>query len=161
MFVLVLAAACGSKSKPADTTAKTMSGEHGNMSPELTKFHDVLKPRWHAEKGPQRMTDTCGAVAEFGADADALTKNPSPGADAAAWTTGTKELTEAVVALDGTCKANDATSFEPAFERVHKGFHALMELGGGHMEAHGEHDGHGGHGEHDGHGEHGEHDHKM
>lgn len=139
-LALVLAAACGSKSKPADTATatKTESDKHANMSPEINKFHDVLAPRWHAEKGPQRMKDTCAAVAEFQADADALTKNPPAGADAAAWTTGTKELTDAVVGLDGTCKVNDATAFESAFERVHHGFHAVMELGGGHKEQHGE-----------------------
>lgn len=151
VLVLVAAAACGGskKSAPAtDTTAKMGGGEeHANMLPEVHKFHEVLAPRWHAEKGAQRMADTCGAMAEFQADADALTKVSTPaGADAANWSTKTQELVAAVGALDGTCKANDATAFEPAFERVHNGFHAVMEASGG-----GE--------KHDEAGEH--HDHKM
>ena len=126
-FVVVLAAACGGgKSKPAATTeAKQMApGGMMNMPPELAKFHDVLAPRWHAEKGPKRMADTCSAVGEFQADADAIAKaTPPAGGDAAKWGTGAKSLTDAVVALDGTCKANDATAFEPAFEQVHNSFH--------------------------------------
>ena len=140
VLVLVAAAACGGKkAAPAtDNTAK-MGGseEHANMLPEVHKFHEVLAPRWHADKGPKRMADTCGAMAEFQADADALTKIAAPaGADAAAWGTKTQELVAAVGALDGTCKANDETAFEPAFERVHNGFHAVMEASGGGGEKH-------------------------
>jgi hypothetical protein len=138
-IVFVLVAACGSKSKPAPVTAAKPGGEeHEAMMPELAKFHDVLAPRWHAEKGAKRMADTCGALAEFHADADALAKaTPPAGADATAWTGKTKELTDAVGALDGTCKANDATAFEPAFERVHVGFHAVLEASGApHDESH-------------------------
>ena len=134
-FVLVAAAACGGKkTAPAtDTTAKPAGGEHhANMLPEVGKFHDVLAPRWHAEKGAKRMADTCGAIAEFQANADALTKVAPPATtDAGAWGTKTQELVTSVGALDGTCKANDATAFEPAFERVHNGFHAVMEASGG------------------------------
>jgi hypothetical protein len=141
-FAFVLLAACGGKkSAPTTATPKTAGDEHGAMMPEVAKFHDVLAPRWHAEKGAKRMADTCGAMAEFQANADALTKAAPPaGADGAAWTGKTQELTAAVGALDGTCKANDATAFEPAFERVHNGFHAVMEAAGGHKEgAEGEH----------------------
>jgi hypothetical protein len=131
VLVLVAAAACGSKkSAPAtETMPKTGGGEeHANMLPEVAKFHDVLAPRWHADKGPQRMTDTCGAMAEFQANADALTKVATPaGADATTWSTKTQDLVAAVGALDGTCKANDAAAFEPAFEKVHMDFHAVME----------------------------------
>ena len=144
-IAFVLLAACGGK-KSAPTTATPKSGgeEHGNMLPEVAKFHDVLAPRWHADKGPQRMTDTCGAIAEFQANATVIGQLAAPaGADAAAWTGKTQELTSAVGALDGTCKANDAAAFEPAFERVHTSFHAVMEASGGHKEA-GEH-----HGEHE------------
>ena len=132
-FVLFAVAACGGKKTPAtQPTPKTGGGdEHANLLPEVAKFHDVLAPRWHADKGPKRMADTCGAMAEFQADADALVKlAPPTGADAAAWGTKTQELAAAVGALDGTCKANDATAFEPAFERVHNGFHAVMEASG-------------------------------
>ena len=137
-IVFVLVAACGSKPAPTPTTTAKMGGEeHEAMMPELAKFHDVLAPRWHAEKGPKRMADTCGALPEFHADADAVAKaTPPAGADAAVWSGKTKELADAVVALDGTCKANDATAFEPAFERVHVGFHAVLEASGGHHDEH-------------------------
>ena len=155
VLVLVAAAACGGKKSAPATTAKMGGGdEHANMLPEVHKFHEALAPRWHADKGPKRMADTCGATAEFQADADALVKlAPPAGTDAAAWGTKTQELAAAVGALDGTCKANDATAFEPAFERVHNGFHAVMEASGGGHEKHEGMEGMGEGGEH--------HDHKM
>ncbi len=149
-IAFVLLAACGGKkSAPAVAPTPTAGGEeHANMPPEMAKFHDVLSPRWHAEKGAKRMADTCGAMAEFQVNADALAKAAPPaGADGAAWSGKTKELTDAVGALDGTCKANDASAFEPAFERVHNGFHAVMEVGGAHKEG-AEHDEHGEHADH-------------
>ena len=109
--------------------AAKMEGEHHQMSPALTKFHDVLSPRWHAEKGAQRMTETCGAIADFQTTAAEVAN---------------KELSDAVAALEATCKANDATAFEPAFEKVHTTFHGLMEASGGGHQEHGDH----AHGEH-------------
>ena len=120
--IAILLAACGSK-QASDKPAEHKEGheEHGAMSPEVSKFHDVLSPRWHAAKGPERMKDTCGAVAEFRTDADAIAK-AKPAGDA-----GAKDLTDAVSALDATCQSNDATAFELAFEKVHSSFHAVME----------------------------------
>ena len=83
------------------------------MSPELAKFHDVLAPRWHADKA-ERMKITCAAMADFTTTAAGV---------------ASKDLVDAVTALDGTCKANDAATFEPAFEKVHTTFHKLMERG--------------------------------
>jgi hypothetical protein len=120
LVLVLLLAACGSKSS---TPTPQQPAEHHQMSPELTKFHDVISPRWHAEKGPTRMTETCGAIADFQAAATPLGK----------------DLVDAVTALDATCKANDATAFEPAFEKVHTTFHQLMEAKGEHHEEHGDH----------------------
>jgi len=125
LAIAILLAACSSK-QAADHPAEHKEGhdehgEHGAMSPEVAKFHDVLSPRWHAAKGPQRMTDTCGVVAELRTDADAIAK-ARPAGDAAV-----KDLTDAVSALDATCQSNDATAFELAFEKVHTSFHAVME----------------------------------
>ena len=108
------------------------------MPPELKAFHDVLAPRWHAEKGPKRMQDTCAALPDFHSDADALAKaTPPMNAHADTWTTGTKQLVDAVAGLDTTCKANDAAQFETAFEKVHVSFHHLLEAAGGeHHEEH-------------------------
>jgi hypothetical protein len=99
-----------------------------HMPPPLARFHETLAPRWHAPHGPQRMTDTCAAITEFHADAAAIAAAPPPDSgNAAAWSTGQPQLTEAVTALEATCKANDAAAFEPAFERVHQAFHHLLE----------------------------------
>jgi hypothetical protein len=152
MCALVLAAACGSKkSEPATSTTtseptggsdmnKEMAEHHAEMAkmpPEIGQFHEVLAPRWHAEKGPQRMKDTCAALPEFHAGADALAKaTPPTTANADRWTASTRQLTDAVTGLDDTCKANDATKFETAFEKVHVSFHGVMEQAGGEHEEH-------------------------
>jgi hypothetical protein len=151
-LVTLLAACGGSKpeaAKPEGQPEGKPEGEkHGMaMPPQLTKFHDTLAPRWHAERGPQRMTDTCAVTAQFQADAQAIADaQPPSGGDAAVWSARSKQLGEAVAALEVTCKASDAAAFEPAFERVHSAFHGLMEAAGGHHgeHAHGEGDGKGG-----------------
>jgi len=114
--------------------------EMAAMPPELQKFHAVLAPRWHAKHGPERIADTCGAIAEFRADADALVAAPAPaGRDTAAWSAGGKQLAEAVAGLDATCQAHDAAGFESAFAQVHERFHGLLEAG---EPRHGDHDDH-------------------
>jgi len=113
------------------------------MPPEIAKFHDVLAPRWHAEKGDKRMKDTCAAIPDFTAGVTAIaTAVPPAGTDTTAWTDGAGKLAAAVTALDDTCKRNDATAFEGAFQSVHESFHGLMGLA---MGEHGEHE----HGEHE------------
>lgn len=132
LLTIALLAACGSKqpTPAANPPAHEEPGEKA-MPAELEPFHDVLAPRWHAEKGPKRMEDTCAAVPELQKDADALAKvTPPRSTHADTWTTGTKALVEAVAALDKTCKASDATAFEPAFEKVHESFHTLLEASG-------------------------------
>jgi hypothetical protein len=165
MVLLVAGVVCGGKAKP-DATATNPDGQKqeigqmkemgqkdepgamANMRPEIAQFHDTLAPRWHAEHGQQRMADTCAAIAQFRADAEAIAASQAPsGGDAAAWSAGGKQLTEAVAALEKVCQAKDAAAFEPAFERVHTTFHGLMAASG--HGAHGEH----AHGEH-AHGEH-------
>jgi len=151
-IVLVLAAACGGKkSEPTTTPVKSAEQHEEKMPPELAKFHDVLAPRWHAEKGPQRMKDTCAAIPDFTAGVTELAKAPVPaGGDSTKWTAGAGELAAAVSNLDETCKGNDATAFEGAFLKVHDSFHVMLGASGGEM-----------HEEHGEHGEHGEHEHAM
>jgi hypothetical protein len=98
-----------------------------NNSPELAKFHDVLAPRWHAEKGSARIHDTCAAVPELTADAAAVAGSPVPPAvDSVAWTSGGAALVKAVAGLAAACDATDSSGFEPAFQQVHESFHALL-----------------------------------
>jgi hypothetical protein len=127
--------ACGGGHKsepaaPAPDTAKTE--EHGNMPVEIKQFHEVLAPRWHAAKGPDRMKSTCAAIPDFNAGATAIAKAvPPQGVDPTTWTESAGKLAAAIEELDGTCKANDAAKFETAFEAVHVSFHGVMEAAGG------------------------------
>jgi hypothetical protein len=111
--------------------------EMAAMPPEVKKFHDTLAPRWHAEHGPQRMTDTCTAIPQFHADAEAIAASTPPdGAKAVDWSANARQLADAVAALDATCKTSDAAAFEQAFAVVHNHFHGLMAAAG---ESHEEH----------------------
>jgi hypothetical protein len=114
--------------------------EHDEMAmpAPIKAFHDVLAPRWHAARGPQRMADTCAALGEFHGDADAIAAAPAPqGRDAAVWSAAGVQLVDAVGRLDTACKAHDAAGFETAFAQVHERFHAAMEAGAGeHGEPH-------------------------
>ncbi len=140
LVIALAAAACGgSKAAPAtSTTTQPSAGpeahegmEHEGMSAEMKTFHDVLAPRWHAEHGPQRMQDTCTAVPEFQADADAIAKaTPPDSANADTWTASTRALVDAINTLDATCKANDTAKFEEAFHGVHESFHGIMAAAG-------------------------------
>ena len=112
LLVLILVA-CSKSDSAAPKADKAEHGHEENMPPALDKFHAVLGPRWHAPKGEQRMKDTCGAIADF--------QTAAAGIDDA------KPLTDAIAALDATCKANDAAAFETAFGKVHEAFHALLE----------------------------------
>jgi len=136
LLIIALLAACGSKESTTPAAKEPVAGAHGEheehgemaMPPELKAFHDVLAPRWHAEKGQKRTDDTCAAVPDFQKDADAIAKaTPPRSAHADAWTNGTKALVGAVGELDAACKAKDAAAFETAFEKVHQSFHTLLE----------------------------------
>jgi len=144
LSIVMLLAACGGSPKPTmgpTTHAHDEKGEMANLPPELAKFHDALAPRWHAPKGAERMAATCGAIAEFATDADAVAKAaPPPKGDASKWAQEGKELTEAVAALKTTCDAKDAAGFETAFANMHQEFHELLEAAGGEGEKHEEHE---------------------
>lgn len=74
LFVFV--AACGGSEKTSTTppTDQKVAGmeEHEKLTPELDAFHEILAPRWHADKGEARMKDTCGALADFQGKAAAI-----------------------------------------------------------------------------------------
>ncbi|MDB4958944.1 MAG: hypothetical protein JWO36_6513 [Myxococcales bacterium] len=151
VVVLLALTGCGGKqAAPATTIASSEHAAIGSgamteqphegmdaMPPELATFHDVIAPRWHAEKGPQRMKDTCAALPDMHSSADALAKaTPPNNANADTWTTGTRGLVAALANLETTCKSNDATSFETAFAKVHESFHGLLAQAGVHHEEH-------------------------
>jgi hypothetical protein len=137
---LLFAAACGGKSAPATHTDHAAGsgsqgpmmghkGEHDDLSPELHKGREVFAPLWHAEKGAKRTADTCAAVPNIAAAADAVGKaTPPASANADTWTAGTRRLVDAVAKLGDACKTNDAATFETAFNDVHEAIHAIMEM---------------------------------
>ncbi len=172
LTLALLIAACGGKDKAAPATTPTAHehehGEHGDgdahagMTPEMTQFHELLRPRWHADKGPARMTGACDALPQFQSASDAVAKaTPPESANADTWTAGTRALVAAIAELDTACKGTDNAAFETAFGKVHDAFHALMEAGMTHGKGGGSSDGGGpdasgsAGGEHDHH--HGEH----
>ena len=141
MIVTIVLAACGGSEKPAtkdnDMAGKPAMDEHGKLTPELTAFHDVLKPLWHQDKGDAQVTATCNAGADLQAKAKAVADAPTPtGVTADAWQQQTLRLGKAVDALVAVC-AGDHAQFDASFTEVHNAFHAAMEAEMG--EAHDEH----------------------
>lgn len=151
MILALALTACGGKSAtPAhpndDPNWGRPMSDQGNheehMPPELAKFHDVLAPRWHADKGAQRVADTCKAIPDFKANADAIAKaTPPRTAHADTWTTGTRALVDAVAGLEHVCSNPDqAVGFDEAFAKVHESFHKLLEASGAMHDEGGEHE---------------------
>jgi hypothetical protein len=119
--------ACGGKSAPAPQPTHQQEDHHAKLLPELVRFHDVLAPRWHAAKGPERIKATCDAVPEFRARAEDVAKaTPPDAANADAWAKGTKLLVTAVGQLGDAC-AQAPDTFELAFAEVHTSFEVLAE----------------------------------
>ncbi len=129
-FACVLATACSKKQDAAPApapAADTNGGDHikqraehehemAGLPPELSSFHDLLAPHWHAAQGQQRMTDTCAAIGDFKTKADAAKNQP---------------LVDAVAGLATACGGTDLAAFDAAFGKVHDSFHAAMEAGHG------------------------------
>jgi hypothetical protein len=128
-LIFVVAACGGAEKKP--TTPEGGDGEdpHAKLTPELHTFHETLAPRWHAEAGEQRMKDTCGALADFQAQAASVKAAPAKeGVDPAAWTEASTALEASVTGLAGACGGADVAAFDQAFHAVHEAFHRAMEL---------------------------------
>jgi hypothetical protein len=130
--ILFLVAACGGADKKSTTPEGGGAGgddPHAKLTPELDAFHSTLAPRWHADAGEQRMQDTCGAIADFQAQAAAVKAAPAKeGADPAAWTDAGTALEASVTGLAGACTGTDVAAFDQAFHAVHEAFHHAMEL---------------------------------
>jgi hypothetical protein len=97
---------------------------HPKMEGAIKSFHDVLAPVYHAEKGPGRVDKACAATGSMKDEAAKVAAEPK--GDAAAWKTDADTLTKTVGDLDAACKG-DKAGVEPALEKVHDAFHALME----------------------------------
>jgi hypothetical protein len=157
LVIVLAAAACGGKKTAPATTETTTTttqqadphdehaageaGHHEALTPELTQFHDLLSPLWHAAKGPQRMKDTCAALPQLKTSADAVAKaTPPTKTNADTWTSATRALADSVNRLETACKANDTAKFETALHDVHEAFHRLMEQASGGKHEAGKHE---------------------
>jgi hypothetical protein len=135
-ILLVAAAACGGKSTPAPSEPTEEAkpeehhvGEHPELPAELTAFHDVLAPLWHAEAGAQRETDTCAAVPAMQEKAAAIAAAPPPGdVDAALWGKQSDVLAGSVDMLGAGCGSGEQHDFDGEFGAVHDAFHGLLDL---------------------------------
>lgn len=109
--------------------------EH-NFPAEVTAFHDVLSPNWHAEPGDERTEATCRAIGDMRARAVAITAAAAPaGVDATAWSEAASGLVSSVDALGVACNAKGRPDFDATFTALHDQFHVLVELVG-HEEKH-------------------------
>jgi hypothetical protein len=97
---------------------------HAKLDGALKAFHDVLAPVYHAEKGPGRNEQACAATASFKDGAGKVAAEPK--GDVAAWKTDADTLTKTIGDLESACKG-DKAGVEPAIEKVHDAFHALMD----------------------------------
>ena len=123
VLVLVLGA-CGGSKEPAATGGEHHEhckghgeqGEHhkeeSKLTPAVREFHQVLAPLWHAEKGPDRVTNTC-------AKAPTLKEKATATGDAA--------LIAATSELVVECGKEGRPQFDARFTAVHEKFHALAE----------------------------------
>ena len=108
-LVLALAlSACGGKSPPPPSAAPAKDA--------VAAFHDILAPLWHAEEGPQRVRDTCNAVAEMQTRAQAIADARKDQASAS--------LVQAVTELGKECGGGQA-EFSEKLAAVHEAFHAV------------------------------------
>ncbi|NUO53173.1 MAG: hypothetical protein HOV80_30360 [Polyangiaceae bacterium] len=142
---LVLALGCGGSKEPAHDASHEgehaegdkhegekheggheEGGEHHHpkMEGAIKSFHDVLAPVYHADKGPGRVDKACAATTSMKDEAAKVAAEPK--GDAAAWKTDSDTLTKTVGDLETACKG-DKAGVEPALEKVHDAFHALME----------------------------------
>lgn len=126
LATVLFVAACGGAKPPVQSPTAEMA-----MPVEMVKFHEVLRPLWHAEKGDKRMTDTCTAIPQLTETGTALRDSAVPAkGNADAWKTHGTSLTDKLSAMKAECDAKNMAGFETSFEGVHNEFHALMEAGG-------------------------------
>jgi hypothetical protein len=133
--VVAAAAACGGKSKPAESSASSQpagnpgEGHEHSFPAEMGAFHDKLAPLWHADSGQARIEETCTATGELDALAHGVKSGAVPaGADPAKYGERADALIASVVKLSAACGSADRATFDADFGGVHSAFHALIEL---------------------------------
>lgn len=97
--------------------------KHAKMEGAVKSFHDVLAPVYHAEKGPGRADKACAATASMKHEAAKVAAEPA--GDDAARKADADALTKSVADLEAAC-TGDKAGVEPALEKLHDAFHALI-----------------------------------
>jgi hypothetical protein len=134
MLLATLAVACGGKAAddtipPAPAPAAS-APEAPAAGSAIDRFHDKLAPLWHADESPERIADTCGAVADLhGIAQEILTAGPPAGA-AADFADAAQALEQSVGALHGECDTAERKDFQAKFTVVHDAFHAVADKSG-------------------------------
>ena len=146
-----LALGCGSESPTPKSPSHDSSGESADhhkeggdkggddhshdFGAEVTAFHDVMSPLWHAEPGEARTNGTCDAGEKLASGAKAIAAASVPDRAAAKsdqWTAAAAALIASVEHLGLVCSdVNKLGEFDGAFKDVHDKFHGLTALLGG------------------------------
>lgn len=96
------------------STASHADGDHKHaFAADVSAFHQVLSPLWHAPASAQRTSAVCKAAPELNRLASAIQS-----ADAS-------KLSLSIEQLQKHC-ANQTADVEPSFVAVHDAFHALI-----------------------------------
>ena len=109
-------------------------GHEHKFEGAVAEYHDLLAPLWHAEAGEARIDDTCAAVDDLIAKAQAVGGEATPEAASSEdnWKAKAEGLVATSEALKATCEGERA-EFDASFEALHEAFHALIEeIGQGH-----------------------------
>ena len=102
-------------------------GEHAELPPTVSAFHDVLAPAFHADPGPGRAQAACDAHETFDERAAAVRDAGAPeGADADAYAQAAAGLVAASAELTRVC-GEGTEGAEAALDSLHDAFHAVVE----------------------------------
>lgn len=106
---------------------------HGAMPATVRAYHEVLRPLWHSDPGPERDARICAQANDLAARADAVAADGVPPAHAersVEWHAATASLVDRTRAVQRACAANTQAGVPTALSAAHDAFHALIELRG-------------------------------
>jgi hypothetical protein len=95
------------------TMAIAKEEKHSHDFPhEVSKFHDIMSPLWHAESSKKRMDATCEKISDMKSQAKLIK--------------GANGLTTSLDSLLMTCD-KDIKLFDEAFHHLHDAFHEVSD----------------------------------
>ena len=117
---------------PAEAQPEAHEQHEHDFPTTVTAYHDQMSPLWHAEAGDARRDNTCAAVGDLIAKAEAIVSGDVPEAaagDADAWAEQANGLVAATKELETVC-ADNPEKFDETFHALHEAFHGLVGLVG-------------------------------